>query len=367
MAQIKTNFFANLIYLLFFTITFTGQIFITSDIIRNLLVVCCGFIAFLFTFIKKKKDCYIVIFFVFVFSLLEILSMLYNGNSSFLEIIWIFTYSGIGILIYNFKISYKISKIILCIPFLYFLICIILNKDPNLILHGGSRNIISVFLILYESIYYFLRYKQIKNIDILPAFLSLIFCIWASGRAGIISSFFIFIVVLLTVLFQNKKNRLKKILLVIFIFFILVFILRNYLDFYNLTILERFKREGLKSSRSILIEEYFLGITSNFFDFLFGVPFVNYKFLNFYKNPHNSFLMLHSKYGLFGFLLVVYLLIKLFFSKLKKLYLFELFLGISIIFRALLDWVAFPGMFDILFWISFLEVLNKKNNKKFKE
>ena len=98
-----------------------------------------------------------------------------------------------------------------------------------------------------------------------------------------------------------------------------------------------------------------------FFNLLFGVPFSDYSLLNHFQNPHNSFLMLHAEFGLLGLLIVGVVLIIWFMQKVKKKLWFECAIGIAIIMRACLDWMAFPGIADVFFWCAVIEVVKKKD------
>ena len=77
---------------------------------------------------------------------------------------------------------------------------------------------------------------------------------------------------------------------------------------------DRLDEDGTDTVRYDLWREYLNGIDTNLGNFLLGcVIDHNMPQLTYYaKNPHNSFLMLHSRFGLVGFLLVIIAVIKCF-------------------------------------------------------
>lgn len=322
--------------------------------LRNFLIVLVGIIAYIYVFIKKRKNIKKEITINILFVIFLLISTSYNKNSSILETLWIISYFGIASLIYFFPLSEKITKYIYYIVAITFIYFFYRGIDPNIIFKSASRNLVSVILLYHSCLYYMILYKRKKKYDIYPAILTFLLCLWALGRAGILVSFFLLFFIMMNIL---KKRKGK----IIFLFFILIMccIGEKYLSELFINASKRFEKDGLESSRIILLKEYFYFLKNEVINLVFGVPYSMGEYLNYHKNPHNSLLTLHAKFGLLGFLVGFISLGRYFLRKLYNKKKFEFIIGSCLVIRALLDWVAFPGLFDIFFWYIILE-----NSKK---
>jgi hypothetical protein len=202
---------------------------------------------------------------------------------------------------------------------------------------------------------HFIEYKSNKKLSFLPALLLAFISIWAVGRAGIIAA----IIYLLYLVFYsfNKRDKLFKFLLT-FTFIILIyfyytryiydgeFIYKNY--FYRLT------DDGINYSddeRKTMLVRYIDNI--NLATLIVGYNYYNDAyFLTWDRNPHNSFIHLHSLYG-FMFFPFVFFLLKRLISHIKENSFFFIAL-LLLLFRAWIDTFFFFGIYDFLIFLFLL-------------
>ena len=133
----------------------------------------------------------------------------------------------------------------------------------------------------------------------------------------------------------------------------------------NETFISRFSEYGLKSVRINIWSEYLEKTLDSGKNLFLGVDCSTGKYLGTYKQPHNSYLELHAKFGIIGFIIVMTLLIKTFFLLYREREWLWLIIFITCAIRAMLDWVAFPGSIDVIFWFLILKnILMKRESKK---
>ncbi|NCC70140.1 hypothetical protein EOM09_00980 [bacterium] len=302
--------------------------------------------------------------------------------------LWIFCYFGIYLSLKNELLR---PKIILNISYIFFLIIIFLsflNKDPNEIFNGFSRNGISAMGIFLLSLYYLTAIIKNDYISKYPVFLLLYACLWSTSRSALFLSCLWVIMLIFINPSENKFEIDKKFIISCFIFlisyyFMTIIINKLYTphiidvspyikepainetslnstkhfnvisdnrisEFEAIKHLERYK---FKSPRFKFWYNYIIYIISNPKALLFGASRLNNPELFPYgENLHSFLFMLHSKTGLFGFIPIVYLLIRSFFKLLrtKKITLLLVFCLFGL--RALFDWLGFFGYYDVLFY-----------------
>lgn len=130
-----------------------------------------------------------------------------------------------------------------------------------------------------------------------------------------------------------------------------------------LGLVDKINRYGGTSIRTEIWREYILGVLSNAGNFIFGADTSNvmYHWLSFYSgNTHNSFLMLHAKFGIVALLMVIILLFVVLHKSIQEKNYIMMVTVIVAIARMFFDWISFPGLYDILFWYMFLYALDKE-------
>ena len=190
-------------------------------------------------------------------------------------------------------------------------------------------------------------YQNDKIPSLLLFFASLIIAIWATGRGGIIS----FSILLIFYPIAIKIKKKYKILIITFISLLSIALYYNFSDFLYEFGLGRFDDVGLEGERTVMNAEYLTKTFNSTKYIFFGSPLSDiYSIAEVDNNPHNSFIRLHVYYGIFGFTLMVLLLIYTISKLIKKRnYLFLIFLT-ALLLRSFVDSIAFHGPLDPLIY-----------------
>lgn len=86
----------------------------------------------------------------------------------------------------------------------------------------------------------------------------------------------------------------------------------------NETFISRFSEYGLKSVRINIWSEYLEKTLDSGKNLFLGVDCSTGKYLGTYKQPHNSYLELHAKFGIIGFIIVDIIDKNIFFTLQRK-------------------------------------------------
>ncbi|EOI5726921.1 hypothetical protein ACMS09_000308 [Cronobacter malonaticus] len=259
-----------------------------------------------------------------------------------------FVFSGVTFLLFSyalFTLDYKnyfmhflvIACVIIIVRFL-------IVQDENLIFYHASRNIVATF-VLFPVICCFLFMKKSSSLLAL-AFLTIFMCFLLKGRTALLLS----LVIMCVALYRAFGI---KVLTVIILFSSPIFFYLNFNEINESIAAHTNFSEGLKTTRSVIYDEYF----SNFSlaDFVFGRSFDGMMIINtLNNNPHNSFLLIHS---LFGFLPAFFLLLMFFIASLMLFFRYGfiaalLFLLIPI--KAMTDSVIFFNILDVFYMLPLM-------------
>ena len=239
---------------------------------------------------------------------------------------------GIALLMLKGKVKAWAAKGPLYITCIYFLLCILFGINPNDAVFA-SRNTISMMLLVCAVSYYFLS-RDGKNL--FPAILTFYLSMWATGRAGIIASG---ILVVGLAFYQYKAGGPQKFqnlgIFIVTLTTLVYFLLFPYLNannfiFFNAQIsdinqfilkIPAFENYNYKyinkigtSGRleiwenyinHIHLKEFFIGIN------IYEMPWEEGRAYMF--NTHNSFIALHSRLGITGVFLLIFLIFLTFF------------------------------------------------------
>ncbi|WP_339504588.1 hypothetical protein [Pseudomonas sp. RL_105y_Pfl2_101] len=207
----------------------------------------------------------------------------------------------------------------------------------NTVLSGYSRNGYSAILLAFAGGYIFSRVYRDKKISLLLLVLVLVSSFPLYGRSGIAMAFALVLAVLCHK--SIKLAALFGLCGVVGVIFSLGSI-EGYI--YGATNFSA----GIESPRSEMLEQYAnaLDVMGLFFGVDVGrVPII----LEYGKNPHNAFILLHSYYGL-----AVFPLLCLFVVSLLKLFVdgryMLLVVALLFLFRAFFDIIYLFGLFDYL-------------------
>lgn len=361
-------------------------------LLGNALIAGSGCLMFLYTIICKKEDKKVwkITGLAVVMSICMIASSLYNHNASLKEILWIWCYMGAALVISYFDIDDRWISALFYLLSGYFFLCIIMQRSVHYILYSTSRNGISLLMHFVLFLLYICRGSR-KRVLYLPAAFCLIISVWSLGRAGVLTSIFFLGGIAVYGLVKEKKSSLKKLLGIAFLLVVSMLLLAkvfptneslkaedvsvtdNQKDSEMIseqeadinkeeadvaitpqkkseTFVSRFSAYGLKSVRTSIWAEYISKMVYSGKNFLLGVDCLKGTFLSQYRQPHNSYLELHAKFGMTGFLITMILLAGTFIKLCRDRNGLYLLVFIACGMRAMLDWVAFPGCIDVMFW-----------------
>lgn len=358
---------------LFSIVAVVVQIIEMEDDTMNLVKGIGGLICFIVAiFMVGEKVRMKAIIIGFMATLLMFFSFLYNENIRPNNFAWIWSYLGVAMLLYEFGASRKKSLVIyygFCLYFLY--LSIFGGIESSGALGQNSANYVSVLLLFCLCVFYVSsRELPYKGFSYIPPLVLLFLSAWAGNRSGIVC---LGIVLPIMVIINRKlsaKNKHKfRFVFLLIISSVAVLVLSNYIADYTTSLTAKRESVGMASQRSMIWAEYIQGAFENFGNLLFGVPtkLAKYTYLShFAGNPHNTFLMLHAKYGIIGFIVVISFIVKSVKKsiKLKDYYVFVII--VAIVVRSFFDWCAFPGLYDVFYYYMIFYALgnNGKNHKK---
>lgn len=245
------------------------------------------------------------------------------------------------------------------------------STNKYILYSGMSRNYVSVFLLLSLAIYNLSREKSDLKCPVVIPILTFMGAVSALGRGGIVSCG----IVLLLFIFErfkkdailNRKYILKVGTLVLAIIAVSVYIYSKW-DYISINYLGRFfgtESSALSSTEArmdnyVYYVMYCLKHPMNLF---MGVnPDIS---LLGKGNLHNSFLQLHSQFGIGGVIIFVVLIVK----SIRYLCIYKKYdsviILIGILIRGMFDW-CFPGfpLDVILLYYIFLPILRIKSDEK---
>lgn len=313
---------------------------------------------------KFTSKCIGIAFFL---SILMSVSILYNENARFVNILWIWAYMGSAMLLYEYgviKIYTQTTFYAVCA--LFFFLFLTGGLDVTKILTHGSANHVSILCIYCMSIYYLsLELEKNDSAPLIPIILVIFLSIVTGCRSGIVAAA-LFLLLILKFNWKNIRNKTQKtkyIILLIIGAIVVIYAGITYLDQFSEALTSKMDKQGMESARSAIWKEYFSGTFESIESFLFGVPTNQPKYPNLYYysgNPHNSFLMLHAKYGLAGLLFFGFAIVKAIKKAQKNQDYILKYVIYLIVVRCFFDWTAFPGLYDVFFfYMVFYAFYNK--------
>lgn len=331
-------------------------------------------VLFLFSYIfivyYYKRHVYLSAEFYKIFILLFFM-LLYALVSQRLNVIF-FSFMSILHLFFSYFLIFqdkkKILKISLSVLILFYLFVAYSgftigwsHLDMNNYFLNSSRNALVAMGIFYQILYSVNFYRVYGNMPLLSPVLLTALAIIAIGRSGIAISFLI-ILFSNFIRFYNSKKSLKIFLCIIGVGCTVYFY--NYLkDLLEILVgATKFSR-GFETERIDLFLSY-LNIV-DFEMFLIGVNLQDtIPFCYFGGNPHNSFILGHSFYGLFYILFIVFFLFASTSSVLIYKYtIVYYFLFLVFLLRLNFDILGLPGVYDFIFYYVFLLLTIKKAKK----
>lgn len=358
---------SSILFVLFSYVFMITHVVEIKSLLANFLVALLGILALIISLLKKKnsKQYGYLVTVGIIFSLFMLLSIVYNGNADLLDLIWIWCYLGIAILIYENEISQKVYFFVASSIIIWIFAYILSGKDAAQFLTYGSQNNISAYVLFFVIIYYISNIVHNKKQPYILLFLTAAICLWTGSRAGILASFVLIIGNFVCNFLFIKKGKTIELLKWLIVLFVAIWLLNHYFGPYLMPLFYKIERYGNTSIRTEIWSEYLNGAFNSFYNLVLGVNIKDsgFRLLNFYGgNVHNSFLALHAKFGLLPFVDIIILIVKTIKKIItEKKYAFLVVLS-TVCVRMYFDWIAFPGLYDVFFWYFFLYLTN--NNSK---
>lgn len=355
----------DILIMLFVLIINVGRMLIANSMLINLLLMIIGILALAFVFIKKHKSIGSIAIVGIVLSCLLILSTLYNNNSDMFDLLWIWVYLGLAALLYHFPLSKKNMRFTFYFVLFIYASFMLRGADASEVFYSISANNISVYLIFSLSLYFIsLRETEGKvSLPYIPIIAVLIVTAWTGSRAALLTMlFFLITVVMYNLLYINKmkfSSFIKVTALVMVIFVFIDTLAANYLT----NLLYKLDRYGMESSRTLIWDHYISAALDGLGSFVFGVSTENSRYAYLRENLHNAFFMLHAKYGVMGFLLIITCIFGTCWNLIKKKEFAYLIIIASLCIRSLFDWTAFPGCYDIFFFYCIFYFLGVRKRR----
>lgn len=326
---------------------------LTGNPVFIFIALLCSSLSFVLTYIYKCKLSYCFLYFFFLIYVLFL--GLYHVDSDdknyILYMVYITLAIQLSLTIRQIDFDYQAAKYLLVIALswtIYHILQIGYNPDAYNNLLDGSRNYISAHLIIFLAYYIFACRKRMIDVNLFYPTIVVVCCFFLFGRSGIALSFFLFFI---TVLQKNKIIKVMVVLPLISGFY-----------FYQLELISLFTSSnfshGVETERSIMFSEYISSL-SNWRNFLFGVDFKYCceTIMAFKANPHNSFINLHSRFGILPFALGIYVYIYIFAKRLFIKSLMVNVLVLVILARYFVDSIGFFGIIDFILVSMFIYIL----------
>lgn len=347
---------------LFVLAQFFVKVLFVNDLMGNAFVAAIGVICLLYVCEKEGSSPLFGVIFGFAscVSLLMLVSMLYNQNTSLEDFLWVWAYSGpVAIMLFQ-SVDHRAFTIAFYAVVAFLLVQIAIGVDSTEVFKSGSRNGISSNVIILAVLAYYYRWRQLRKINLLPALLAVPACLYSVGRAGVAISILLLAFVFVAYLvLEDRPAFLKFLIVALACALIAIFAVELFSGLID-SLLERFQREGLESGRAKMWSEYFGLVSTSFGNLLLGAPTMADMSLRIafqQGNLHNSFLMLHAHFGAIGFVVITVCSVIFLRQLVKRGELFVVgIIGVAIA-RMLFDGIAFFGPYDLLFMCMVIPVL----------
>ncbi|OFS10503.1 hypothetical protein [Hafnia sp. HMSC23F03] len=232
----------------------------------------------------------------------------------------------------------------------------------NSIFEGNSRNIVSAVLLMTSVFLFFSSYLFKEKVYFSALVLDLICSVLLFGRSGIFLSFAVLLLGIYVKFFKGSFLKGVVLCTMIVLFFSISFAFLGLDEFTSLLDKTNIS-SGFDTPRFEMWSQYIENMDIRRF-FLGGDFFYSPAIMAFNGNPHNSFIMLQSRFGICAIVLFSIMIYRLFFLIRTDVVLF--FLIMTLFIRMFFDVFALFGFFDYI-WICMLFGLRKNNEAVFYE
>lgn len=349
----------------FYTVGIEEKIYLYLRAIINLMAII--------TVLMKNRNVYEQnavlkeIGFVFVMYFFGVLSSFYNANATVLGYIYNMISSiGIALILSRFHIYRWIPRMIYIIFAIFLFIYFVKhNGDLYYFLQpgGNSRNYISVLILMITALVYISEEENFYKGKYMWSFIGVFFCVLAVGRGGILASVTLLLLNILIWMKRSSRSSdfaAKGLFAAAISIIVLVFI-------FSLGILDKvlgnFAIYGLDSPREEILWRPYLKSLEYVPNLFFGSYYK--ELVGKYDHLHNSYLMLHARFGIFFLVILVILLIRSFIILWGKKQYFQAALLVAYLQRAFTDsMLGFSYCDTVLLYYVFVNFEHRKYKEK---
>ncbi|KAA0690841.1 hypothetical protein DT594_17620 [Halopseudomonas laoshanensis] len=199
-----------------------------------------------------------------------------------------------------------------------------------------------------------------NKLPLLPAMATLVIALFGIGRGSIVVAFLIIVISFFVNYFASsslvEKNESTRRFFgfVMLVLMVVGIAYAGYFGFVNSLIEQsKFSAGLLDSHRGAMLSDYLSKMEG--WSLIFGADYTGTSIESTYGgNPHNSYIRLHSYYGLFGLLFIIFSPFSLFVSNKAFIYKSVIFLLVSLVLtRAATDPLLFPTLLDFFYVLYF--------------
>lgn len=346
------NFTATAIVAFYFAVVYMQQFLIIPQRLAQLLLILCGATGVLF--IKEKGSNAWSVGFFLLYTLCGIASWVYNGNADLAEYLWIVSFGGMSLILLNCTINFNGIKYIYYVFLFMMDLLIVSYGNVDLLPMASSRNTISSFGIVLFSIYCIAAYQNRKKVSIIASLAFIITALLGIGRSGVLLAGIIFGACLIWDINVDTFKIKNPGYILVMAFGMLVAAVALYEKVIYPAIRNILWRGLISPDRIEIWRSYYGKVMSDPLNILFGASVSGNEWLDkYHSNLHNSFMNLHSKYGLIILILILILTCNAIFYLIKKRKMILLVPFLAVIFRAQTDYTDFNGISDIV-WYYFM-------------
>ena len=296
---------------------------------------------------------------IFVFAIIDFFQIIIFHSGSLQSL---FLFLPLAIYFVKKEIIWKLPFFIVSAIIVFITMFSWVNSPNEYILFDSmSRNYVSVFAIYALSMINICYEKEGKDCPFVYFLIMWFMCLSAFGRGGILASSIMVILESAHKIFRRKmrKGKSKKIGDFILIGLAILFVLYVYFNFdwVSSTILRRFfggetSAIGSNADRWYMISSYINICTTSFLDFIFGASSSEVALVG--NNMHNSYIQLHSTFGIIGLLFLIVMSVRGFIYLIKNNKITSSILFLGVLIRSFTDW-CFPGFtLEFILWYYML-------------
>lgn len=374
--EYKKYRFPSVVVLLYGILETLKYVKIIPTMTVNIAGLVLGLLSLIYTYRRGRLRKNYITYFA-VYTLMGLLSLIYNGNLDFQELAWPIFFAGIAVLLLAFHIDERFAVVpVYFFPLVMIYMFLRYGAIYDLSL-SESRNYSSAYLLSFYSIYLIVREKNKKDkIEIIPLLVVTACAFLSAGRGGMVSFLILGVLLVLYYVLKNKNLSklkyvtIKQISFALIILAVIVILIRTGILTRIFTMMENvlglYIQKGLSSSsRNAIWREYIQKTISTPVSILFGPSISGTTLLDtFHWNLHNSYLMLYARYGTIVCLIVLIKMLKAGTYFLRKRKWVLLIIMATTFIRCYTDCIAFNGVMDITWYYLFFAPLYNKGDQR---